>query len=156
MGAGKSTIGRRLARRLGWKFIDLDAEIERREQRPIAEIFRENGEPHFRSLERTCLKELSDTRKAVIALGGGTFIDAENRDVAEKTGLTVWLKASFSTLVDRVRIDGTRPKFVDRAQAEQLYQTREPSYALARFHVSTDAGSPEAAVDEIITMLGRL
>jgi len=156
MGAGKSTIGRRLARRLGWKFIDLDAEIERREQRPIAEIFRENGEPHFRSLERTCLKELSDTRKAVIALGGGTFIDAENRDVAEKTGLTVWLKASFSILADRVRIDGTRPKFVDRAQAEQLYQTREPSYALAKVHVLTDAGSPDAAVDEIITMLGRL
>jgi shikimate kinase len=156
MGAGKSTIGRRLARRLGWKFIDLDAEIERREQRPIAEIFRENGEPHFRSLERTCLKELSGTRKAVIALGGGTFIDAENRDVAERTGLTVWLKASFSTLADRVRIDGTRPKFVDRAQAEQLYQTREPSYALAKVRVLTDAGSPDAAVDEIITMLGRL
>jgi shikimate kinase len=156
MGAGKSTVGRRLARRLGWKFIDLDDEIERREQQSVAEIFRQNGEPHFRNLERVCLQDLSSARKAVIALGGGAFIDEKNRDVTEKTGLTVWLKASFSSLVARVRIDGTRPKFVDKDQAERLYQTREPFYALARIHVSTDEGTPDSAVDEIITMLGRL
>jgi shikimate kinase len=156
MGAGKSTVGRRLAKKLGWKFIDLDAEIERREGRAIAEIFRENGEAYFRNIERLCLKDVSSSRKSVIALGGGAYMDAENRDVAEKTGLTVWLKVSFSKLVHRVKIDGTRPKFVDQAQAERLYQSREPFYALAKVHVSTDDGSPESAVDKIMGVFRKL
>jgi len=156
MGAGKTTVGRRVAKKLGWKFIDLDAEIERREGRPIAEIFRQDGEPHFRYIERLCLKDLSSSRKSVIALGGGTFTDPENRNLAEKTGLTVWLKVSFSKLVQRVRIDGTRPKFVDSSQAEQLYESREPLYALAKVHISTDDGTPESAADEIIGALRRL
>ena len=150
MGAGKSTVGRRLAKKLGWKFIDLDEEIERREHRPIAEIFREYGEPHFRNLERLRLKEFSSSRNAVIALGGGTFIDPGNRDVAEKTGLTVWLKVSFAKLASRVKIDGTRPKFSDPDQAEQLYRTREPFYALAKVHIETDGGTPESVSDEIM------
>jgi shikimate kinase len=156
MGAGKTTVGRRVAKKLGWKFIDLDAEIERGEGRPIAQIFRQEGEPHFRNLERLYLKELSSSRKSVIALGGGTFTDPENRDLAEKTGLTVWLKVSFSKLVQRVRIDGTRPKFVDPSEAEQLYESREPLYALAKVHISTDDGTPESAADEIIGALRKL
>ena len=156
MGAGKSTIGRRLAKKLGWKFIDLDEEIERREKRPIAEIFSKEGEPHFRNLERLCLKDVSSSSKTVIALGGGAFIDPENRAIAEKTGLTVWLKASFSQLAGRVKIDGTRPNFADKAKAEQLYQTRQPSYALAKLHVSTDEGTPDSAADEIIGEVRKL
>src|SRR5690349_14887448 len=119
MGAGKSTIGRHLAKKLGWKFIDLDEEIERREHRPIPEIFEKEGEPYFRSIERLCLKNLPPSLKVVVALGGGAFIDPENREHAEKTGLTVWLKASFSQLANRVKIDGRRPKFVDKEQAER-------------------------------------
>jgi shikimate kinase len=156
MGAGKSTIGRCLAKKLGWKFVDLDEEIERREKRTIADIFREQGEPHFRSLERQYLNELSSSKKAVIALGGGAFVDAVNREVAEKTGLTVWLKASFPEIVARVKMDGTRPKFANRAQAEQLYQRREPFYALAKVHVLTDEGTPDSAADEIIGVLRKL
>jgi len=156
MGAGKSTVGRRLAKKLGWKFIDLDAEIERREGRPIAEIFRQDGETHFRNVERLCLRDLSSSRKSVIALGGGAYMDPENRELAEKTGLTVWLKVSFSNLVHRVKIDGTRPKFVDQAQAESLYRIREPFYALAKVHVSTDEGTAESAVDEIMGVLRKL
>ena len=156
MGAGKTTIGRRLAKKLGWKFIDLDHEIERREHRPVADIFLRDGEPHFRRLEHLCLEDLSSSRKAIIALGGGTFMDPANRDLAEKTGLTVWLKVSFSRLAERVKIDGTRPKFADKAQAEQLYQTREPFYALAKVHISTDDGSPETAAAEIIGVLRKL
>jgi len=157
MGAGKSTIGRRLAKKLGWKFIDLDQEIEHREGRPISEIFRQDGEPHFRNLERLCLLDLSSkTRKAVIALGGGAFISAENREIAEKTGLTVWLKVSFNNLVARVKIDGTRPKFTDRIQAEELYRVREPSYALARVQISTDDMTPDAAAEEILGVFRKL
>jgi len=153
MGAGKSTVGRFLAAKLGWNFIDLDDEIERRERRPIAEIFRQDGEPRFRELERLCLKELSSSPKTVIALGGGTFIDPENRDLATRTGLTIWLKVSFDKLVHRVRIDGSRPKFVDTEQTKRLYQTREPFYALAKVHVSTEEGTAETTVDEIIEVI---
>jgi shikimate kinase len=156
MGAGKSSVGRCLARKLGWKFLDLDEEIERREGRQIAEIFRQDGEPRFRDLERLCLKDISSSNKTVIALGGGAFIDPENRELADKTGLTVWLKVSFSRLVDRVRIDGTRPKFVDRTKAKQLYETREPFYELAKVHVSTDDGTPDSAADEIIGVFRKL
>ena len=157
MGAGKTTIGRRLAKKLGWKFIDLDEEIERREGRQVAEIFRQDGESHFRNLERLCLKDLSTTsRQAVVALGGGAYINPENRDIAEKSGLTVWLKASFDNVANRVKIDGTRPKFFDKAQAEQLYREREPFYALAKVHVATDDATPDSTADEIIGVLRRV
>src|ERR1051326_6210130 len=86
MGAGKTTVGRRLAKKLGWKFLDLDEEIEHREGRTVANIFKEDGERHFRSLEHSCLKELASVPKAVIAMGGGAFVDPENRELAESTG----------------------------------------------------------------------
>src|ERR1051325_7323946 len=153
MGAGKTSVGRRLAKKLGWKFLDLDEEIERTEKRQGADIFRENGEAYFRQLERNCLKRLSTApfaAKSIIALGGGTFLDPENRAIAEQTGLTVWLKVSFPTIAGRVKIDGTRPNFSSKDQAQSLYEDREPYYALAKLHVSADDGTPETIADEII------
>src|SRR5262249_8530664 len=155
MGAGKTTVGLLLAEKLGWKFIDLDQEIERHEYRRIAQIFEQKGEPHFRKLEKQYLSELASTEHAVIALGGGTYIDAQNRHLAETTGLTVWLKVSFNEIADRVKIDGTRPKFGNRDQAEQLLQSREPSYALAKVQVSTDAKTPESVADEIMEAIWK-
>jgi shikimate kinase len=155
MGSGKTTVGRQLARKLGWKFIDLDKEIEQGEKRQVAEIFREKGEAHFRFLEKRYLKEASYSNRAVIALGGGTYIDAQNRALADMTGLTVWLKVSFARVGDRVKMDGTRPKFDNRDEAERLYQDREPHYALARVHVSTDEGTPESVADEIVGVIKK-
>jgi shikimate kinase len=156
MGSGKTTVGRRLAKKLGWKFVDLDEEIERREGRSIADIFKQEGEPHFRNLERSYLKGLSASRKAVIALGGGAFIDSENREVAESTGLTVWLKVSFTKISGRVKIDGSRPNFMDTEKAESLYHAREPHYARAKLHISTDDESPDSIAEEIIGVLRKL
>jgi shikimate kinase len=156
MGSGKTTVGRRLAKKLGWRFIDLDEEIERRERRTVADIFRENGEPHFRQLERHFLKQASSFKQSVIALGGGAFLDPENRVLADTTGLTVWLKVSFAKIGDRVKIDGTRPKLTSKEQAEGLYQSRDPYYALAKLHVSTDHGTPETIADEIIEAVRKL
>ena len=158
MGAGKTTIGRRLATRLGWKFIDLDEEIERPEGHPIADIFLERGETHFRQIEQLALRRVStstSTEKSIIALGGGAFLDAENRAIADNSGLTVWLKVSFAKVVDRVKIDGTRPKFTNKEQAEELYRSREPHYALAKVHIPTDEGTPETIADEIIGVLRK-
>jgi shikimate kinase len=155
MGAGKTTVGRCLAAKLGWTFLDLDEEIERREGRTIAVIFKADGESHFRSLERLCLKDVSSSHQTVIALGGGAFISPENREIAETTGLTVWLKVSFGNIRLRVKIDGTRPNFPDPGKARLLFDAREPFYALARVHVSTDDGTPDSIADQIIGVLEK-
>ena len=155
MGSGKTTVGRRLAKKLGWKFIDLDEEIEHREARTIADIFRESGEAHFRQLERHTLKRISSLKHAVIALGGGAFLDPENRSIAESTGLTVWLKVSFANVGHRVKIDGTLPKFTSKEQAEKLYLSRDSYYSLAQLHVSTDNGTPETIADEIVEAIRK-
>jgi len=153
MGAGKTTVGRQLAKKLHWQFFDLDQEIEKREKRRISEIFRDSGESHFRELERRYLTELSSVERAVIALGGGAYLDPENRELADKTGLTIWLKVSFAKVTDRVKIDGTRPKYADKDQAERLYRSREPFYANAKVHISVDASSPEAVVNDIMGVI---
>jgi shikimate kinase len=156
MGSGKTTVGHRLAKKLGWKFIDLDEEIERHERRTVADIFRQDGEAFFRQLEHHSLKQASSSKQSVIALGGGAFVDPENRVLAENTGLTVWLKVSFAKVGDRVKIDGTRPKLTSKEQAEGLYQSREPYYALAKLHVSTDDGTPETIAEEIMQAVRKL
>lgn len=156
MGAGKTTVGRRLARRLNWKLVDLDREIEREEGRSVPSIFRENGEAHFRDLERRYLRVVSSMENAVIALGGGTFADAENRAVAENTGLTIWLKVSFAGAASRVKIDGSRPMFANRDQAQKLLQARESHYAAAKVHISTDDKNVNAVADEILGVIGTL
>ena len=155
MGAGKTTVGRRLAKKLGWSFIDLDEEIERHERQTVADIFKTYGESRFRKLEHRYLKDLSSSHQAVIALGGGAFISPENREIADNTGLTIWLKVSFPKLGLRVKIDGTRPNFADPDKAKVLFEMREPFYSMAKVHVSTDDGTPDSVADEIIGMLQK-
>jgi shikimate kinase len=150
MGAGKSTVGRELSLKLHWPFLDLDAEIESATQLSVREIFERFGEPHFRELEREHLKRLSETPQAVIALGGGAFIDASNRAVVEASGVAVWLDVSLSTIKERVRPDGTRPLMKDFEQLRMLYERRRPSYKLAGVHVRTDNRLPDAIAEEIV------
>ena len=154
MGAGKTSVGRELARLVGAEFMDLDREIERTERRSIREIFEEFGEPRFREIEREALKRTANRHAgAVIALGGGAYVSEENRAIADGAGVTVWLKVSFDNALARVKMDASRPLFQDREKAERLYRGRLPSYGAAQLHVSADSRSPFEIAREIAAAL---
>jgi len=156
MAAGKSTVARALSSRLGWRAEDVDELIEARERRTIADIFARQGEPYFRGVEREILKLLLPLRYVVVATGGGTFMDAENRAAMNLDGVSVWLDVPFDLLLARLPADGRRPLAADRAQMERLFATRQAAYAQA--HLRIDAGiAPaeeiaEQIVDRIATM----
>ena len=156
MGAGKSTIGRELSLKLHSPFLDLDAEIEKSEGLPVREIFARFGEPRFRQIEREELKRVSRGPEAIVALGGGAYIDPENRRLVDESGVAVWLDASFATIRDRIRPDGTRPLLADLDQARRLYSERLPAYRLARVHVLTDNRLPDAIAQEIVERVTTL
>lgn len=114
MGCGKTSVGRRLAELLGWTFIDLDEEIEKRIGQTIREVFAQRGEAHFRAIEREELSRVSRFEKAVIALGGGAFCSAENRKITESTGVSIWLDVRMEVLFPRCVGNPARPLFTTR------------------------------------------
>ena len=153
MGAGKSSVARALGKRLDWKVEDIDTRIERAERRDIPTIFRDDGEPFFRSRERDVLIQLLGERGTVVASGGGTFADPGNRELMLRDGAVVWLDASFETIISRIPSDGRRPLATDRLAMEQLYNQRLAAYRLAHFKVDAGRGSVEELVDHIMDWL---
>jgi shikimate kinase len=154
MAAGKTTVARALAARLGWRAEDVDELIEARERRTVAEIFARNGEPYFRSLERDILRLLLPLRHLVVATGGGTFMDPDNRTAINLDGVSVWLDVPFEELLARIPADGRRPLAADRAQLERLYVLRQAAYAGARVRVDARGARPEEVAERIIEALG--
>lgn len=156
MAAGKSTVARSLSARLGWRAEDVDELIEARERRTIAEIFARQGEPYFRAIERDILKLLLPLRHAVVATGGGTFMDAENRAAINMDGLSVWLDVPFELILARVPADGRRPLAADRPQMEKLFAMRQAAYAQA--HVRIDAGAAVAQdiAEQIVDRIAKM
>jgi shikimate kinase len=150
MAAGKTTVARALAGRLGWRAEDIDELIEARERRTVAEIFGKHGEPYFRALERDILKLLLPLRHVVVATGGGTFMDPENRTAINMDGVSVWLDVPLEELVARLPADGRRPLAADRAQMERLFAVRQIAYASAQFRVDARGARPEAVAERII------
>jgi len=148
MGAGKTTVARAIGKHTGWRVEDIDQRIESREHRTVASIFSQQGEPYFRQLERLALGELLPLRHVVIATGGGTFVDPDNRALMLADGAVAWLELSLAQVIERVPADGRRPLASDRAQMEQLFARRQLAYAQA--HVRVDASRP---VPEVV---GRL
>lgn len=154
MGSGKSTVGAILAERLGWSFIDLDAEIERAEGTTISEIFAARGESAFRALETEAIRRLVAQVEcgcpAVVALGGGAFVSARNRELLEEHGVTVWLDCPLEIAKSRVASSSHRPLAQDPSAFARLYESRRESYALSDVHVTTECGHPAVIVDAIL------
>ena len=148
MGAGKTTVARALGRRIGWRVEDIDTRIEARERRTVAAIFAKDGEGYFREAEKAMLHELQPERNLIVATGGGTFVDADNRTMMLADGAVAWLDAPLNRIIDRVPPDGRRPLAADREQMEQLFQRRQAAYAQA--HTRIDASRP---VDEVVERL---
>jgi shikimate kinase len=153
MAAGKTTVARALAARLGWRAEDIDELIEARERRAVADIFAKQGEAYFRGAEREILKLVLPLRHVVVATGGGTFMDPENRAAITLDGLSIWLDVPFDVMLTRLPADGRRPLAADRAQMERLFMMRQAAYAMAALRVDAAAGRPEEIAERILDRL---
>jgi shikimate kinase len=154
MGAGKSSIGRRLASRLGIPFVDADAEIEQAADMSIADIFAAHGEPYFRAGEARVIARLLEQGPQVLATGGGAFMNAQTRDNIRGKGVSVWLKADLDVLTRRLRRRTDRPLLKTNdpvATLTNLLAEREPIYGEADFTVMSRDISHEVIVNEIVT-----
>lgn len=154
MGAGKTTVGQILARRLDRELIDTDEEIEKRQNMTITEIFRQMGEPVFRRLERECIADLcANTRRKVLSLGGGAFMQEETRNICLDAAFVVFLDLSWEAWQERLPLlQDTRPLLQNRPMEEirLLFDVRRQVYMLSHFVILADQLSPEETADRII------
>ncbi len=156
MGCGKSTVGKRLAQRLGLEFVDADSEIERAANMTVSEIFAEHGEPYFRSGEERVIARILQEGPQVLATGGGAFMSDTTRSEIEAHGLSIWLKVDFETVMARVRRRSTRPLLRNpdpEGTMRKLMAEREPVYARAQLTVTSKEVPHEAVVDQIVLTL---
>jgi shikimate kinase len=156
MGAGKTSVGRRLASTLGVPFRDADAEIELAAGCTINEIFERFGEPAFRAGERKVIARLLAEPPHVLATGGGAFMDPDTRARIHEAAISVWLKAPVDLLLERVLRKDTRPLLRNtdsRAALERLLKEREPVYAQADLTIESDEGPHDAVIRRILAAL---
>ncbi len=157
MGSGKTTVGELVARELGYRFIDLDREIERRRGMSIAEIFEREGEVEFRRLEALSLRDTEGGPDLVVATGGGTLTIPENREFVRRTGLTVWLDASLEVLLQRCREGAARrPVLAGEEAMRALLDERTPGYRGADVRADTEGRSPEQVARWIASRMDLL
>lgn len=166
MGSGKSTIGPILANTLGWDFYDLDRVIENKTGKKVREIFEQDGESFFRSLETETLKELSELDKTIISLGGGTMANAENIKILKSTGKTIYLNMSVQAAVKRLKFKRDRPVLNNfnedfseedlKNKINDLMQKRISYYQQADYTVDTEASSVGKTVDKIVKIISNL
>ncbi len=156
MGAGKSTVGRRLAKRLGLGFVDSDEEIERAADQSISEIFGRFGEANFRDGERRVIARLIEGPPKVIATGGGAFMNERTRRLILEKCIAIWLDADIETLVERVSRREHRPLLKDKDAGtvlRQLAELRNPIYAEAHLHIRSEQTPHERTVETILEAL---
>ena len=152
MGAGKSSIGRRLASRLGIPFIDADTEIESAAGMTIPEIFEKHGEPYFRAGEARVIARLLDNGPQVLATGGGSIMDPQTRALIGQKGISIWLKADIDVLLKRTKRRNDRP-LVEKIK--DLLPVREPIYAQADIIIQSRDEPHDTIIDEIMGELPK-
>jgi shikimate kinase len=156
MASGKSTIGALLADQLGWRFIDLDQDIEAGQGVTIAELFDTRGEREFRSIEAAALllrvREVERGRATVMALGGGAFVNAANLELLDQHGITIWLNCPFSRIAERTARANHRPLARDRERFQELFLERQAAYQRADYHIEIENDDPHAAVTAILRL----
>jgi len=153
MGVGKSTVGRRLARRLGLPFVDSDSEIEETVGLPWGELFERYGEEDYRDGERRLVARLVDGQVRVIATGGGVFVDPRTRSLLNERTITVWLDAPVDVLAERTARRDTRPLLKNgdpKDTLERLAQSERQAYAEAHIHVKSGNGAHREVVEDIV------
>jgi shikimate kinase len=153
MGTGKTEVGKTLAKRLGYVFVDVDSEIEKKSGMKITEIFSRDGEPAFRDIEEETISLISDGDRLVISTGGGAVMRQKNMDNLRKKGIVVCLSASSATIMHRTRGSKDRPLInVENplARIQELLAVRQPYYEKADITVDTESKSPVQIADEII------
>lgn len=156
MGSGKSTVGRLLADKLGWDFVDLDSEIEAREQTSVGQIFEVRGEAEFRRMEtdmiRYWVRAIERGSPTVISLGGGAFVHPGNFDLMENHGISIWLDCSFEVIQSRLaKEDSVRPLARDPDKLRELFENRKLGYSRADFRVESDC-EPDMSVDAVLAL----
>ena len=151
MGAGKTTVGRKLAKRLGYFFIDTDQEIEKEQGCSIKDIFKYGGESCFRDMETDLLKRLHSSENSVLATGGGMVMRSLNRELMQSLGKRVYLKVSFEEIFRRMRQDKKRPLFQqDEEKIREILEERIPIYEQAEYIIDTHNMNSSQMVTEII------
>lgn len=158
MGVGKSTVGRRLARRLGLPFVDSDSAIEDASGFSAAEVYERFGEQDFRDGERRLVARLIDGEVRVIATGGGAFVDQRTRQLLNERAITVWLDAPVDVLAERTSRRDTRPLLRNpdpKGTLERLSNERRPSYEEAHIHIRSGNGAHKDVVEAIVQALDR-
>lgn len=154
MGAGKTTVGMELAKKLNYKLIDTDHSIENDQSKEIKDIFSEDGELFFRNLETLKLKELINVENAIISTGGGIILKDENRSILNNL-FTIYLKADFENIFNRIKQDTSRPLLLTDDPyntAKDIFKSRQSIYESFKIHVCTDNKTPHQVVEEIINL----
>jgi shikimate kinase len=154
MGAGKSTIGKTLAKRLGYKFLDSDLIVESTAGKAIPRIFADDGEAEFRRLEREALRSMAGLTRVVAALGGGAYVADENRAILRDIGISIWIDCPLDLCWSRVSKETHRPLLKSYPEMAALLEKRRPTYSQADLKVETGARPPSRVVRDIIDFLG--
>ena len=159
MGVGKTTLGLKLADKLGYYFIDSDQEIEDREKRSINDIFDKNGEKYFREIEKKVIQEvILRDEKIVLSLGGGAFINEEVRKILKEKAIVIWLHASIDNILHRISYKNNRPllnKVNKRKTLEDLVKKRYSIYAESDFNFDTGEENQESVINKIVKQVNE-
>lgn len=156
MGCGKTTVGRMLAEKIGWRFVDIDEDIEAAQKRTIAEIFDTDGEQAFRKAEteaiRLRVRKVQAGHPTVLSLGGGAFTQSENIDILNNNGVTIWLDVELPVILKRVENTNHRPLARNPEQFRALYEARLPTYSKAEYRIAVPGDDSRNALEQILEL----